>query len=233
MIEIADDFYASLGLPMKLEYQSDGATYKNATIEKMVIAFPPSDDPDDPMQAAMENLYGGNLVYSLAHTGDTYYVAMGQDSEADVKALIDQDASASPAGETKAAIDLLKDTPYNDSIASINVIKLMAGMGEMLKTMGPVMSGIEGKPNPVADIFGGLNIESGSSIAIGTQTDDGQVGIRTVVPKQHLMEIFGAVMQIQMKMMTPPQGGVSAPAPAPAPAHDHDHSHEHDHAVSK
>ena len=203
-MEFAGDFYAAIGMPMDFEYETDVATYNNATIDKMVLTFPPSDDPNDPMQVAIEQMYGGDLVYTIAQSVDTYYVAMGEDREADIRALIDQDASASPTGETKAAIDLLQKTPYNDFVCSINVIKLMTGLGGLMQNMGPMMQvgcDEDATPSPMPDIFGGLNISSQSSIAIGGYTADGQSSMRVVLPKQHLMEIFGAVMQIQQKMM--------------------------------
>ena len=213
-IELAADFYAAIGMPMYFEYETDVATYKDATIDKMVLIFPPSEDPNDPMQAAIEQMYGSELVYTVAHSADTYYVALGQDSEADIKALIDQDASASPTGETKAAIDLLLQTPYNDFVCSVNVIKLITGLAGMMQTMGPIMQNCgDAEPAPMPDIFGELNIPSQSSLAIGGRIDDGQLGTRTVLPKQHLIEIFGAAMQIQQKMMPQP-----SPQSTPAPA---------------
>ena len=219
-LDITDDFYAAIGMPMDFEYKTGVATYKNATIDKMVLTFPPSDDPNDLMQVAIEQMYGGDLVYTIAQSADTYYVAIGEDSEADIKALIDQDASASPTGETKAAIDLLQKTPYNDFVCSVNVIKLMTVLGGLMQNMGPMMQagcGEDATPSPMPDIFGGLNIPSQSSLAIGGYTANGQIGMRTVLPKQHLMEIFGAVMQIQQKMM-PQMQPQPAPTPTPAPA---------------
>ena len=215
-MEFAGDFYAAIGMPMDFEYETDVATYNNATIDKMVLTFPPSDDPNDPMQVAIEQMYGGDLVYTIAQSVDTYYVAMGEDREADIKALIDQDASASPTGETKAAIDLLQKTSYNDFVCSVNVIKLMTGLGGLMQNMGPMMQvgcDEDATPSPMPDIFGGLNISSQSSIAIGGYTADGQSSMRVVLPKQHLMEIVGAVIQIQQKMMPQPSQQ-STPAPA-------------------
>jgi hypothetical protein len=220
-MELTGDFYAAMGMPMDFEYKTAVATYKNATIDKVVLTFPPSDDPNDPMQAAIEQMYGGDLVYTIAQSADTYYVAMGEDSEADINALIDQDASASPTGETKVAIDLLQKTPYNDFVCSVNIIKLMNGLGELMQTMAPMMQDCgDGEPTPMPDIFGGLNIPSQSSLAIGGWSDVGQLETRIVLPKQHLIEIFGAAMQIQQKMMPmmPQPGQQTAPTPTPAPA---------------
>jgi hypothetical protein len=140
------------------------------------------------MQAAIEQIYGGDLVYTIAQSADTYYIAMGEDNEGDIKALIDQNASASPTGETKAAIDLLQKTPYNEFVCSVNVVKLMTGLGGMMQNMGPMMQagcGEDATPSPMPDIFGGLNVPSQSSLAIGGKVADGQSSVRLILPKQH------------------------------------------------
>ena len=202
---MAGDFYKAIGLPMSFEYKPGVSTYKNATIDKVVLSFPPSDDPNDPMQTMMKQLYGGGLTYTAAHTDDTYYVAMGTDSEADVKALIDQNASAPATGEVKAAFDLLQDTPNMDFVCSVNIIKLMTGLGDMMQSIGPMMqAGCEGQSGPMPNMFGGLNLPSQSSLAIGGYSADGQGGMRIILPKQHLMEIMNAGMQIKQKMMPQP-----------------------------
>jgi len=200
-MDMVGDFYAAMGIPMEFEYKANISSYKNTTIDKILITFPASGAPGNPMEDMMKKMYGSGLVYLLAHSGERFYVAMSTDNEADIKVLIDQNASAAATGETKAAIDLLQKTPYNDFVCSINVIKLMTGMGEMIKTIGQMSTGDNGKPQPMPNIFGGLNIPTQSSLAIGGQIADGQIGTRTILPKQHLMEIFALTMQIRQKTM--------------------------------
>ena len=207
-LETVREFYNTIGLPVDFDCQSDFLTYKNTTIDKIIITFPPSDDPNNPMQGMLEQVYGGELVYLFGLSDDRYYEAMGPDCEADIKALIDKNAGAAATGETQAAIEMLQKTPYNEFVCSVNVIKLMTGLGEMMQGMGGMNPG----GGPIPDIFGGLNVPSQSSLAIGGQTANGQIGMRTILPKQHLMEIVSAGMQIQKKMMP-----TMAPQPAPAP----------------
>lgn len=210
---LAGDFYAEMGIPMTLDYITNTATYKGATIDKIVITVPTSDDPNDPMGVVMEQMYGGELAYTLAHDADKYYIAMGGDSESRIKKLIDLDASAAPTGEVKAAIDLLQNGGYNDFVCSINIIKLLAGLGEMMENMAGLQ--IQGDcPSPMpTDLFKGLgNIPTQSSLAIGGQVADGLISVRTVLPKQHLVEVMAAVMQIQQKAMQQQmQGGTMEP----------------------
>ncbi len=198
-IDLADDFYAAMGMPMDIQYKPAVSTYKNATIDQFVLAFPPSEDPNDPMQEIMDQMYGGNLTYHVAYTPDTFYMLMGPDSETELKRLIDQKAAAAPTGEVKAAFDALQKTPYSDFVCSVNIIKLMTGLGDMMQTMGQ-MQPDDCQPFP-ADLFAGLNLSSASSLAIGGKCADGQAGMRMILPKQHLLEIMNAAMQIQQKMM--------------------------------
>lgn len=214
-LELAREFYNTIGLPIDFECQSDFLTYKNTTIDKTTITFPPSDDPNDIMSTAIEQMYGGELIYLFGLSDDRYYETMGPDSEAIIKTLIDRDASVPPTGESKAAIDLLQNTPYNDFVCSVNVIKLMSGLADMMQNM-PTGTNCQGEPMPMPDIFGGLNVPSQSSLAIGGYTADGQSSTRIIVPKQHLMEIVTAGMQIQQKMM-PQMAPQQAPQPTPTP----------------
>jgi hypothetical protein len=214
---LASDFYAAIGLPMTLSYQPDTATYKNAKIDKITLSFPTSNDPNDIMGTMMSTIYGEGLTYTAAHTDNAVFVTMGEDSEADVKTLIDQNPSVAATGEVKAALDTFKGTPYNECVASINVIKLMTGMGDMLQSMGPAIAQMEGEGGqapPPFELFSGLNLPSQSSLAIGGYSADGQTTMRLVLPKQHLMEIMNAVMQIQQKVMQQTQQPEQEPEPA-------------------
>lgn len=201
-IALADDFYAAMGLPMSFSFQPNVATYKNATIDKIMLTFPKSEDPNDMMGQMMSQIYGDSLTYTAALADNAMFVTMGGDSEAEVKKLIDMNPSAPAAGEVKAALDMFKGTPYNECVVSINVIKLMTGLGEMMQSMGPMMAEMEGQETPPPfEMLSDLNVPSQSSLAIGGYSADGQSTMRMVLPKQHLMEIMNAVMQIQQKVM--------------------------------
>ena len=208
-MNMAGDFYAEIGIPMTFDYQAGTSSYKGATIDTISIditSMMASDDPNNPMGEAMKQLYGDALTYIFAHDKDKYYVAMGGDAETEVKKLIDKDASAPATGEVKAAIDLLQKGGYNDFACSINIIKLLSGLGDMMKNM----EGLQPSdcPNQIpTELFSGLgSIPSQSSLAMGGKISDGQISTRIVLPKQHLMEVMAAVMQIQQKTMQQMQG---------------------------
>lgn len=195
---LAGDFYEEIGMPLTFE-STDVSSYNGATISKIIIALPTSDDPNDPMGMAMQQIYGGQLTYILAHDQERFYAAIGDDAEETVKQLIDRTASAPAAGEVKAAIDLLEKSGYSDFACSVNLIKLFGGLGDM---MGSVEELMGGAPCPMPmQIFSSLNnIPTQSSLAVGGKVDNGQLSLRIILPKQHLSEIMAIVMQLQQQM---------------------------------
>ncbi|MEN8127531.1 MAG: TlpA disulfide reductase family protein [Planctomycetota bacterium] len=232
-MDYANTLYKSMGIPAELKYEPATSTYKGAAIDTISISIAESDDPNMvAMQKEIEKLYGDGLKYYMAQTSDKFYVTMGSDSEPALKALIDQPTAATaPSGDIKIAMDALQNTPYNDFVCSVNVIKLMKGMGEMMQSMSaqPGMG-------LVAAIFGGLeDIPTQSCLATGGKIADGQAAMRLAIPKQHLIEIVAVVMQIQQKMaatvttaidsgiqeaMAAPQGSAAIQEPPKNPLQD-------------
>ncbi|MHC5157998.1 MAG: TlpA family protein disulfide reductase [Planctomycetota bacterium] len=216
-LDYANGLYKAMGLPVELKYEPGTTPYKNTTIDTVSISVTASDDPNDRMQEELEKMYGDSFKYYLAQSPDKFYVTMGHNSEDILKALIDQPASAAaPSGDIKIALDALANTPYTDSVCSINVLKLMKGFGEMMQTLGT-----QTNTKPVAAMFSGLkDVQTQSCLVMGGNISDGQAAMRLAVPKQHLVEIIGAVMQMQ------------AQAAAAAPSEIHQHA-AHDAAVQE
>ncbi|MHC4760869.1 MAG: hypothetical protein ACYS9H_05930 [Planctomycetota bacterium] len=112
-MEYVNSLYKTMGIPAKLIYEPAVSTYKGATIDTMSISILASDDPNDTMHKEIEKMYGSDgFKYYLAQTQDKFYLAMGPNSEATLKTLIDKPAAAAaPSGDIKVALDALKDTP--------------------------------------------------------------------------------------------------------------------------
>jgi hypothetical protein len=53
----------------------------------------------------------------------------------------------------------------------------------------------------VAGMLSGISGDSRSCMALAGKIDDGRVDACVVIPKDHLMEVMGAFMQMQMKKM--------------------------------
>jgi hypothetical protein len=74
-------------------------------------------------------------------------------------------------------------------------------------------------------MFDDLNISSKSCLAFAGSSANGKLTTQIALPKEHLTEIMGVVMQIQAKAMQnmmqqqqPAPEAAPAPMPAPAPA---------------
>ncbi|MHC4951646.1 MAG: TlpA family protein disulfide reductase, partial [Planctomycetota bacterium] len=175
------------------------------------IDYAKSDDPNTmKMQQEIKKVYGDGLKYYLAQSPDKFYITMGQGGEETLKKLIDQPAkSAAPSGDIKIAMDALQNSPYNNLVCSVNVIKLMKGMGEMMQTMGAQTS-----MGPAAAMFTGLkDVQTQSCLVMGGKVADGQAAMRLGVPKQHLAEIVAIAMQLQMQAAAAQQQMQNAPMP--------------------
>jgi hypothetical protein len=199
-MSLVGDLYTEMGMPMTFKYNHNTGTYKDATLDTMTISFPKSDNAADPMSMAMEQIYGDGFVYQVAHTDDKYYMTMGGDAEAALKKAVDQDGTAPATGEVKAAIDTLSKAGYGDFACSVNVIKLITGLGEMIESMG-AMHPANQSPVPQGLFAIAKSIPSQSSLALGGKSSDGEASLRLVLPKQHLMELMSMAMQMQQQMM--------------------------------
>ena len=209
-IDYANAMYKNMKIPAELKYEQGVSTYKNATIDRVSISIVASDDPSDPMQKEIEKMYGDGFKYYLAQSPDKFYITMGQGGEETLKKLIDQPAkSAAPSGDIKIAMDALQNSPYNNLVCSVNVIKLMKGMGEMMQTMGA-----QTNMGPAAAMFTGLkDVQTQSCLVMGGKLAEGQAAMRLAIPKQHLAEIVAIAMQLQMQAAAAQQQMQNAPMP--------------------
>jgi thiol-disulfide isomerase/thioredoxin len=195
-LELANSLYKIMDLPFELVQSGAVETYKDVEIDALQIKFAEGAAQDEGMDF-ISQMYGENgLTYYMAQKGNLLMMAMGPKGIDEIKSLIDRPAAAEPSADMKQALQLLNGSGYTDAAVSINVIKLMKGLGEMMQSMSA-----EGMPNPFANIFSGINIQSQSSLMAGARIADGQFGMRLALPKQHLIEVVTAGMQIQQKMM--------------------------------
>jgi thiol-disulfide isomerase/thioredoxin len=223
-IELANSLYKMMELPLELVLTGPVETYQGIEITALGTKFLQVDDQDESMDFVRQ-MYGENgLTYYMAQKDNLLMMTMSPKGIEDIKSLIDQPATAQPAGDMKQALQLLNSSGYTDAAVSVNIIKLMKGLGEMMQSMSAA-----GVPGSFANIFSGINIQSQSSLIAGARVADGQFGMRIALPKQHLIEVVTAGMQIQQKLMQSQmdmqqqwqgQGGGMSQSPSPfgAPA---------------
>jgi len=220
-LDLANSIYKMMNLPFELVHTASVETYQGVQIDALTAKFGEGASEDEGM-AFVEQIYGKDgLTYYMAQKKNLLILTMGPKGIEEMKSLIDQPAAAEPSADMKQAIQLLNGSGYNDAAVTVNIIKLMKGLGEMMQSMSA-----SGMPNPFANIFSGINMQSQSSLIMGARVADGQLGMRIALPKQHLVEVVTAAMQIQQKVMQSQMEmqqqwqdqGSQAPSPFAAPA---------------
>ena len=148
-------------------------------------------------------MYGTDgFKYYFAQSPDKFYMVMGADGLGALKSVIDRPVSNPASGDIKIAIDTLQGTGFNEFACSVNIIKLIKGVGQMMEAMPTQAPGME---MVFKEIISKLDFETQSTLVLGGQAADGQASMRLALPKQHLIEIVAMGVKIQQQMMASQQ----------------------------
>jgi len=169
---------------------SEPVTYSNSKIYTMNMATPPT-PPDTKM---------GTMTVNMAVSGDKMLSSMGSIDE--IKNLIHKTKASAPrpSGDMAKALQIVDNSADMDFVASLNLLRLI-NVGA--KTMSTVPMG---QLNQMGSMFSKINVPSKSCMAVAGKIDSGRVDVSLVMPKDHLVEVMGAAMQIMMMMQQPPNG---------------------------
>ncbi len=196
---LVDDIYKAIGMPIqfRVTFKRGAATYNGVSIDS-AIATTKFTDANSPEAQMVKQMYGGNgIEYRLAVVNNLLVFALGGDSDAKLKILIDQVKAGGPTqvcSEVKNAMAILPGSEKADSIATFNYIKcfdFMSGMTPMMPKM---------------------NIPTKSNLAIAGRIDNGSVTVDIAIPKEHLMELVQAFQILMQASMQPPQPNMLEPA---------------------
>ncbi|HOM60172.1 MAG TPA: hypothetical protein PLP49_01860 [Anaerohalosphaeraceae bacterium] len=201
-VDLVNVLYSKMTFPAVFRLQEKVSEYKGIPIDQVVIQFTPTDSFPAEEKAVLDALYGQEgLKYPFAITEKAIFVAVGPQAEAELKKLLDLKDNLPPTPmEMQIAMKLIPQSQSADTIASLNVLRLVKGFGGMMATMQKGIDPDSPVP-PFASIAEQIPAASQSALAIGMHIDGGCVQSHVVLPKQHLMEIMSWFMQIQQKMM--------------------------------
>ena len=221
-IPFVNNIYEAMSMPIVFSHEPRIETYRNVTIDAFKIQF--NFDQDAPERTAIEMMYGPDgLTYYTAQKGSLFLTAFGPDGKNNIKALIDAPANRPPAGELKMALaNLGPNAQKADMVGSLNILKLVKGGLAIPQQMaGPAETQI------LSAIAAALNTQTQSCMALSAAIADGRITTRMALPKQHLIEIIAAAMQIQMQIMLQAEdtmpgmmGGMTPQPQSAAPAVD-------------
>ncbi len=181
---IVNDLYKDLGMPLQcsLIVKRGVENYNGVSIDSAVLAMKLA-DANSPQAQMMKQIYGDGITYRWAIVNNLFVCALGSDSNAKLKKLIDQVKAGGPTqvcSEVKDALALLPGSEKACCIATFNLVRCFDFLPMMPK----------------------MNIPTKSNLVFAGKMDNGSVTIDIVLPKTHLMEIVQVVqsmVQMQVK----------------------------------
>ncbi|MHC4527344.1 MAG: hypothetical protein ACYS29_05635, partial [Planctomycetota bacterium] len=196
------DFYKTLGFESRYEITPRTAVYKDVPIDSAKFNLKLI-DPNSPQAQLTAAMYGDGFDYRWAIVDGLYLGAFEGDTDAAVRAMIDQAKAGGPTqipNEIKAALDLLPEAQKACCMATFNVPRLFG----FAMAMSPI-------PMPP------VQIPTKSNIIVAGKCENATLSINIALPKQHLTEIMGIFMMMQQQpppTMPQPQQSTTEPAGA-------------------
>jgi hypothetical protein len=185
--------YKNMGLKMTLDLKRKAANYKGVDIDSMTLSMAMT-DANAPESKVMAAMYGSGVTVQVAATNGFLTYALSKDPNA-IHELIDQVKAGGPdktSAGTQTAMQLIPGSEKANMFATFNIMQFMQMASVMASTAMPAAQA----PMP----------SQGSDIAFVGNCGDGKMTFEVAVPKQGMMGIMNAVMQMQMQpQQEPPQ----------------------------
>lgn len=199
------DFYKKLGIQMRFDVKRNVETYKDVPIDAIHLTMQAT-DANRPDAQAMKKMFGEGFDLRLATVNNLLVYTMGANPEQKIHALIDQAKAGGPtqtASEVQAAMNLLPDARKAEVFGTYNILRAM----QLGMAFAPM-------PVPAMDV----SSQSGG-IAFSGDLGDGKLVTNVAIPKQHALEVMGAIMRMQQQMQKQPgQPGAQPPSGPGKPA---------------
>ncbi len=178
------DFYKSMGMKVSFDLKKKALTYKGVAIDTVAFNMEAT-DPNSQEAQVLKTMYGDGFNVNLAVVDNLLVYALAKDEGAAVREMIDKvkagGATQAPA-EVESAMGLIPGADKADFLVTINALRMMG----MVAAIAPI-------PVPQSQM------PSRSNMALAGTASDGKLKIELALPKQHVQEIMGLVMQMQMQ----------------------------------
>jgi len=178
------EFYKNMGFKISFDLKRKADTYKGTALDSVTFGMEAT-NPDSPEAQMVSKMYGDGFNIQLATVDGMLVYALGQEPGAAVRKLVDQvkaGDSGQASGEVQSAMQLISGAEKADFFTTFNVLRML----QMVSAIAPI-------PIPTTDV------PTQSNLAIAGNTADGKMTIELGVPKQHVLEIMGMVMQMQQQ----------------------------------
>jgi hypothetical protein len=173
--------YKGFGIEIDFKVTRNTDTYEGVHIDTAKVAFKLGDEYDL-QNRILEQIFGDGLDYRWAFVDSYYIYAMGENSDKDIRELINQVKSGHPkeiGSEMKAAFDMIPKSKQAEAVGTFNYVRIL----NMIPKMIPVP---EGATLPK------LKVPTKSNIAFASGFDNGNITMQIAMPKSHLLEIKSA-----------------------------------------
>jgi hypothetical protein len=189
-----DKIYKSFGLDINLGIESDTATYRGVEIFSATLSFKMADE-DSPEAEMVDKIWGRGLQYRWALLDGYCAYAFGSDSDKIIRKLIDRIKAGGPeelASEINTAIDVFEadddqDDEDYDFGGTVNFVRILNMMSGFIAASG----GPQIEP---------LDMPTKSNIVFAGRTREGKLIVKSVLPKQHLLETKAAAKKFGKEM---------------------------------
>jgi len=185
--------YSAFGMKADFTFKPETTEYAGVKIDQARLTMEGmGNEQTDKMIKAM---YGEGFDYRFAVVKGLCVGTFGDNSDAGIKAMIDDAKAGKPktiSAETKTALSLLPGAEKEDFFATYNYVKALSMAGPMLQAMIP------GGAAPK------INTESKSCLAFAGSMGKGAMSFDIAVPKAHVMEIKAAFEQLMQSTQTAP-----------------------------
>ncbi len=180
------DLYKEMGMQMSFDLKRNTSSHQGVSIDSITFSVKGT-DPDSPATQMIDAMYGDGLNVQMATVNNQLVYALGQNAQGSVQKLIDQVKAGGPkqvADEARTAMAMIPGADKADFFMTVNIVRLI----KLVSAFAPV-------PMPQTDI------PTQSSIAIASDASNGRMTLDLAIPKQHVLEIMGVVMQMQQQQM--------------------------------
>jgi hypothetical protein len=199
-MQLANEMYKAMGLDATLATEPERQLYKGVQIHALRFNMKAPPEATEEEKLMFESMFGSSgsaFNIKFAAAGSFMLVAVGPDADKDLRQLIDQALSGTipyPTGDIRAAMAAIPNAASTDFVASVNVIRLLSGVGAMMSAM-PIPGG-----EMIGQMFSQLDMPTKSCIAFAGKVDNGAATLQIALPKQHLLEIAAIGAKLQETM---------------------------------
>lgn len=190
------DIYKSMGIDSGFTFKQNVETYKGVQIDSAKLTFKVTDTNSAQTQM-INSMYGDGFDYRWGLVNGLFACTIGPDSDKTIHELIDKIQAGQAkqlCSETKVALSLVPGAEKSDFFFTMNLIRA-------IKLVTNYAGSLSGLPISIPSV----DVPTKSNLVVTGKTENGNLTVNIVLPKDHVQEIMTAVTAMIQKMSQPQQ----------------------------